>query len=84
MKTGKFLAAAAAVALSSAPAFAAPVNPASSLSLSQSVRAGSAMNDSSGIRSRYGFGLGMVAFVLVFMGAGVYFIADGNESPDSN
>jgi hypothetical protein len=76
----KYLAAVAATALVAAPVAAAPANPAASLSVSKSVRTGSASakkNDLAG-------GSILAVILAVSIGAFVAVAASQDDSPDSN
>ena len=79
----KYLAAVAATALVAAPVAAAPVNPAASLSVSKSVRAGSAVTQKSGIAGRSG-GFIVAILAIVAVGFGIYAVADNDDDADSN
>lgn len=80
MRFGKYLVAAAAASMAIAPAFAAPVNPASSLSVAKSVRAGSA----SGKQKLEGSGIVIAVVAAAAVVAGIIIIADDNNDSDSN
>lgn len=76
MRVGKFLMAAAVVSMTAAPAFAAPANPAASLSISKSVRASA----HSGKKSKVG-GTGLIIAVLAAVAvAGGIVAATSNSS----
>lgn len=77
----KYLAAVAATALVAAPVAAAPSNPAASLSVAKSVRAGSATTKKSELA---GGGIIIALLAVVAVGAGVWAVADSDEDPDSN
>ena len=80
MRLGKYLTAAAAATMAVAPVMAAPANPAASLSVSKSVRAGSASakkNDLAG----GGFIVAIVAAAAVI--AGIVIVATNDDTPDS-
>ena len=80
MRLGKYLMAAAAATMAVAPAVAAPVNPAASLSVTKSARAGSATAKNSDL-------LGGGIFVAVIAAAavilGIIIVANEDDSPDS-
>lgn len=75
---GKVLASVAAAALVAAPVAAAP-NPAASLSVAHSARAGTATNNSSELRG--GFVIPLVALVAVILG--IIAATSGHERPRS-
>ncbi len=80
MRLGTYLAAAAAATMVVAPAMAAPVNPAASLSVSKSVRTGSTSakkNDLTG----GGVIVAIVAAAAVI--AGIIIVADNKSTPAS-
>jgi hypothetical protein len=76
----KYMAALAATALVAAPVMAAPVNPAASLSLSKSVRAGTPTAKKSQLA---GGGLLIGIAVAISVVVGIVVVADGGNS-DSN
>ena len=80
MRFGKILLAAAAVSMVATPALAAPANPAASLSVSKSVRAGSATNGKSKM-AQGGIIIAVLAAAAVI--AGIVVIADDNGKSDS-
>jgi hypothetical protein len=78
----KFLAAAAVASLSVSPALAAPVNPASSLSVAKSVRASAPTAKQSELGAGFGFvGLAILAGIVAI---GVIAIVNGDDNSDSN
>lgn len=80
MRFGKILLAAAAVSMAATPALAAPANPAASLSVSKSVRAGSSANGKSELA---GGGVIIAVLAVAAVIAGIVVIADDDDSPDS-
>lgn len=80
MRFGKILLAAAAVSMAATPALAAPANPAASLSVSKSVRAGSSVDGKNEIA---GGGIIIAVLAVAAVVAGIIIIADDNDSPDS-
>jgi hypothetical protein len=80
MRLGKYLAAVAAVTMTVAPAVAAPANPAASLSVSKSVRTGSASAKKNELAGG-GVIIALVAAAAVI--AGIVVVADSDDSPDS-
>lgn len=76
----KYLAAAAATSLAVAPAMAAPYNPAASLSLGKSVRAGSTSKHQNDL---LGGGIIIAVIAIVAVGVGVYVGVDTKDSPSS-
>ena len=81
MKIAKLMLAAAAASMTVAPAMAAPANPAASLSVAKSVRAGSATaKDSQAV------GGGVIVAVLAAAAviAGIIIVADSDDNSDSN
>lgn len=78
MRLGKYLLAAAAASMSVAPAMAA--NPASSLSVTQSARAGSVTaKDSEAV----GGGILVAILAAAAVIVGIVIVADSDDSPDS-
>lgn len=77
----KYLAALAATALAAAPVMAAPANPAATLSVSKSVRAGSVSAKKDKLA---GGGIIVAILAVVAIGAGIYVVADNNDNADSN
>jgi len=80
MRFGKILLAAAAVSMVATPALAAPANPAASLSVSKSVRAGSATNSKNKLA---GGGVIIAVLAAAAVIAGIVVIADDNDKADS-
>ncbi|MGR6328362.1 hypothetical protein ACU5AX_04800 [Sphingomonas sp. XXL09] len=81
MRLGKYLMAAAAATMAVAPAVAAPVNPAASLSVSKSVRTGSASAKKNELA---GGGVIIAILAAAAVVAGIVVVADSNDSPSSN
>jgi hypothetical protein len=83
MKFSKLMLAVAASSMTVAPAMAASSNPASTLSVAQTARAGGSTASDS--EAAGGFGIGAVFAVLIVVGIGalVYLGEDQNDSPDS-
>lgn len=81
MRLGKYLAAVAAVTMTVAPAVAAPANPAASLSVSKSVRTGSASAKKNELAGG-GIIIALVAAAAVI--AGIVVVADSDDNADSN
>lgn len=81
MKMSRIATMFAAAALSASPALAAPTNPASSLSISKSPRAATAIKKKSDLAGG-GLIIGIVAVVVVVVG--IVLISDGNGNSDSN
>ena len=81
MRLGKYIMAAAAATMAVAPVMAAPVNPAASLSISKSVRAGSV----SGKKNKLAGG-GVIVAILAAAAvvAGIVVVADSNSNSSSN
>jgi len=82
MKFGKYLVAVAATSLAVAPAVAAPANPAASLSVAKSARAGAATSKDS--KALAGGGLIVAAVAAAAVVAGIIIIADDGDDSDSN
>lgn len=80
MKLAKYMAAVAALSLAAAPAVAAPANPAASLSVAKSVRAGTAAK---GKDKLAGGGIVVAVIAAVAVVAGVIIVASDDNS-DSN
>jgi SNF family Na+-dependent transporter len=78
MRFGKILLAAAAVSMAATPALA---NPASSLSVSNSVRTGSSAGKKSELA---GGGIIIAVLAVAAVVAGIVIIADDNDKADSN
>ncbi|WP_419807320.1 hypothetical protein [Sphingomonas sp.] len=73
--------AAAVATMAVAPAFAAPANPAASLSVAKSARAGSATTKDSDLAGG-GVFVALIAAAAVI--AGIVIVAQEDDSPDSN
>ncbi|MBI0474375.1 hypothetical protein D9601_03220 [Sphingomonas sp. MA1305] len=73
--------AAAAATMAVAPAVAAPVNPAASLSVSKSVRTGSASAKKNELA---GGGVIIAILAAAAVVAGIVVVADSDDSPSSN
>lgn len=86
MTVSKVLAAAAAASLMAAPALAAPVNPAASLSVVKSVRASTPVGKASQLNGGLFGGGGFIAVIaVVAVIVGIVLVADDNNSnPSSN
>lgn len=81
MRLGKYLLAAAAASMAVVPAMAAPANPAASLSVAKSARAGSTSAKKNDLA---GGGLIVAVLAAVAVGVGIYVAVDnGNGNPDS-
>ena len=80
MRLGKYLMAAAAATMAIAPAVASPVNPASSLSVAPSARAGSSTAHQSDLAGG-GLIIALIAAGVVI--AGIVVVADNNDTPRS-
>jgi hypothetical protein len=81
MRVSRFLAAAAAASLATAPALAAPVNPASSLSVSSAVRGAT---PSASKNELAGGGIFVAVLAAAAVIAGIIIVADDDDdSPDS-
>lgn len=80
MRLGKYLMAAAAATMAIAPAMAAPANPASSLSVSKSVRAGSSTAKANDLAGG-GVIVAIIAAVAVIVG--IVVVASEDDTPDS-
>jgi hypothetical protein len=81
MRFGKYVAAFAAASLSVAPAMAATVNPASSLSVSKSARVGVASKKKNELA---GGGVIIAILAAAAVVAGIVVVADDNGTPSSN
>jgi hypothetical protein len=79
MRFGKYMGAAAAAALDASPVMAAPANPAASLSVSKSVRAGS----TKGKDELAGGGVFVAVIAAVAVIIGIIIVAQEDDSPDS-
>ena len=80
MRLGKYLMAAAAATMAVAPAMAAPVNPAASLSVAKSARAGSHAGNSSDLAGGGAF-VAAIAAILVIVG--IVIVANEDNKPKS-
>jgi hypothetical protein len=80
MRLGKYLMAAAAATMAVAPAMAAPANPAASLSVAKSARAGSPTAKNSDLAGG-GVIVAIIAAALVI--AGIIIVANEDDSPNS-
>lgn len=80
MRLGKYLMAAAAATMAVAPAVAAPANPAAGLSVSKSVRAGSATANKSELA---GGGVLVAILAAAAVVAGIIIVANEDDTPDS-
>ena len=80
MRLGKYMMAAAAATMAVAPAMAAPGNPASSLSVAHSARAGSKATNQSDLAGG-GFIVAIIAGVLVIVG--IVVVAQEDSKPKS-
>ena len=81
MRFGKYFMAAAAATMAVAPAMAAPVNPAASLSVSKSVRTGSASAKKNELA---GGGIIVALIAAAAVVAGIVIVADSDDEADSN
>lgn len=81
MRLGKYLMAAAAATMAVAPAVAAPVNPAASLSVAKSVRAGKTTAKNNELA---GGGIVIAIIAAAAVVAGIIIVADNDDSADSN
>ena len=77
MRFAKYLGAIAALSMATAPAMAAPANPAASLSVAKSVRASAPTKGSSKL---HGAGIFLAAAAVVGVIVAVVLIADDNKS----
>ena len=85
MRINKFLAAAAAASLMAAPAMAAPSNPAASLSVTKSVRAGAPAGKASRLNGGVFAGGGLIAIIAVAaVIVGIILVADDNGNGNSD
>ncbi len=80
MRLGKYLMAAAAATMAVAPAMAAPANPATSLSVAKSARAGTTTAKKNELA---GGGIIIAIIAAAAVVAGIIIVADNNDSPDS-
>lgn len=81
MRLGKYIMAAAAATMAVAPAMAAPVNPAASLSVSKSVRTGSVSAKKDKLA---GGGIIVAILAAAAVVAGIVIVADSDDDADSN
>jgi hypothetical protein len=81
MRIGNYLLAAAAATMAVAPAMAAPANPAASLSVAKSVRAGSTSAKKNELA---GGGVIVAVIAAAAVVAGIVVVADEDDNPDSN
>ena len=81
MRLGKYFMAAAAATMAVAPAVAAPVNPAASLSVSKSVRAASVSAKKDKLA---GGGVIVAILAAAAVVAGIVIVADSDDDSDSN
>lgn len=81
MRLTKYLMAAAAVSMTVAPAMAAPVNPAASLSVSKSIRAGTTTASEN---DALGGGILIAVLAAAAVIGGIVIIADGDDDNDSD
>ncbi|SEM78128.1 hypothetical protein SAMN05192583_1210 [Sphingomonas gellani] len=81
MKIAKYLAAAAALSTAAVPAIAAPANPAASLSVAKSARAGSTANSKDKLA---GGGIIVAVIAAAAVVAGIIIVADDDDDDDSN
>jgi uncharacterized protein HemX len=81
MRLGKYMMAAAAATMAVAPAVAAPVNSAASLSVAKSVRTGSATAKKN---NAAGGGIIIALLAAAAVGVGIYVVADSDDNADSN
>ena len=77
MRIAKYLGAIAAMSMATAPALAAPANPAASLSVAKSVRAASPTKNASQL---HGAGIFLAAAAVVGIIVAVVLIADDNKA----
>ena len=77
MRFAKYLGAVAALSMATAPALAAPVNPATSLSVAKSVRASAQSKDASKL---HGTGLVVAAVAAIAIVAGIIIIATDSKA----
>jgi hypothetical protein len=77
MRIAKYLGAIAAMSMATAPALAAPANPAASLSVAKSVRAASPTKDASKL---HGAGVFLAAAAVVGVIVAIVLIADDNKA----
>ena len=80
MRVGKYLVAAAAATMAASPTVAAPGNPAASLSVLPSARAGSSIAHRSDLA---GGGLIIAIIAAGVVIAGIIVVADNNDTPRS-
>ena len=77
MRFAKYLGAVAALSMATAPAMAAPANPAASLSVAKSVRASSPTKNANQL---HGAGIFLAAAAVVGVVVAIVLIADDNKS----
>jgi len=77
MRFAKYLGAVAALSMATAPAMAAPVNPAASLSVAKSVRASTPMTNGNKL---HGAGVFIAAAAVIGVVVAIVLIADDNKS----
>ncbi len=77
MRIAKYLGAVAALSMATAPALAAPANPATSLSVAKSVRAASPTKGDSKL---HGAGIFLAAAVVIGVIVAIVLIADDNKA----
>jgi hypothetical protein len=80
MRLAKYMMAAAAATLAVAPAVAAPINPAASLSVSKSVRTGSTSAKKNELA---GGGVIIAVIAAAAVIAGIVIVADSDDTPAS-
>lgn len=80
MRLGKYFMAAAAATMAVAPAMAAPANPAASLSVAKSVRAGTTTAKKNELA---GGGIVVAIIAAAAVVAGIVIVADNDDSPNS-
>jgi len=81
MRLGKYLLTAAAATMAVAPAMAAPVNSAASLSVSKSVRTGSVSAKKNEVA---GGGIIVAVLAAAAVVGGIVIVADNDDDSDSN
>ena len=81
MKLTTYLAAAAALSMTTAPAIAAAANPAASLSVAKSARASAPAAKKSNLQ---GSGIFLAIGALAIIAGGIYLAVDDNDDSDSN
>ncbi len=80
MRLGKFFAAVAAASMAFAPAMAAPTNPAASLSVSKSVRAGASKGKGDSLLGATGGGAIVAVLAAAAVIAGIVVVATDNNN----